>query len=106
MLTRLPNRVVIQAETREAFEGGAYTSTWTTASTEWANVQFETSSAETYNQEKKQQMTMFKVIMRQDVTLTNKHRLLFNGKILVVEDEGDPTNRNRMKTIMCRLEET
>lgn len=107
MFSRLPHRVVIQSETRESFEGGAYTTSWATSSTEWANVQYDASaSKETYDQEKKQQMTMFKVIMRQDVTLTNKNRLLYNGDILVVEDEGDPTNRGRMKTIKCRLENT
>jgi len=106
-LTRLPHRVVIQTESRVEFEGAAYTTSWETASTEWANVQYDAgASKETYDQEKKQQMTMFKVIMRQDVTLTNKQRLLYNGDILVVEDEGDPTNRGRMKTIKCRLENT
>jgi hypothetical protein len=63
-------------------------------------------SEETYDNEKKQQMSIYNVIMRQDVTLTNKNRLLYNGNILVVEDEGDPTNRDRMKKIKCRLENT
>lgn len=106
MLTRLNSRVVIQSESRVEFEGGAYTTSWTTDSTEWANVQYDNSSKETYDQEKKQQITYFNVIMRQDVTLTNKNRLLFNDNILVVEDEGDPTQRGRMKTIKCRLENT
>lgn len=107
MLSRLPHRVVLQTESRVEFEGGAYTTTWETASTEWANVQYdEGASKETYDQEKKQQMSIYKVIMRQDITLTNKQRLLFNDNILVVEDEGDPTNRGRMKTIKCRLENT
>jgi head-tail adaptor len=105
--TRLVHRVVIQSESRVGFEGGAYTTSWVTASTEWANVQYDAgASKETYDQEKKQQMSIFNVIMRQDVTLTNKNRLLYNGDILVVEDEGDPTNRGRMKTIKCRLENT
>lgn len=106
MLTRLPHRVVIQTETRTDFEGGAYTTSWTTASTEWANVQYDNSSKETYDSDKKQQMTYFSVIMRQDITLANKNRLLYNNNILVVEDEGDPTNRGRMKTVKCRLEAT
>lgn len=105
-LTNLPHRVVVQSESRVDFEGGAQTTSWTTDSTEWANVQYDNSSKETYDQEKKQQMTYYNVIMRQDVTVTNKNRLLFNDTILVVEDEGDPTNRGRMKTIKCRLENT
>ena len=105
--TRLMHRVTIQSLTRTDFEGGAETSSWNTASTEWANVQYDAgASKETYDQEKKQQMSIYNVIMRQDVTLTNKQRLLFNGNILVVEDEGDPTNMGRMKTIKCRLENT
>jgi|MudIll2142460700_1097286.scaffolds.fasta_scaffold04219_2 head-tail adaptor len=105
--TRLPHRVVIQSETRTLFQGGAYTTSWSTASTEWANVQYDAgASEETYDNEKKQQMSIYNVIMRQDVTLTNKNRLLYNGNILVVEDEGDPTNRDRMKKIKCRLENT
>lgn len=106
MLTNLPHRVVIQTEQRVEFEGGAYTTSWVTASTEWANVQYDNSSKETYSADKEQQMTYVNVIMRQDVNLTNKNRLLFSGDILVVEDEGDPTYRNRMKTIKCRLENT
>lgn len=107
MYTRLPHRVTIQTESRVDFEGGAQTTSWTTASTEWANVQYDAgASKETYDQEKKQQMSIYNVIMRQDITVTNKQRLLFNNKILVVEDEGDPTNRGRMKTIKCRLENT
>jgi len=105
MLTRLPHRVVVQNEIRTEFEGGAYTSSWTTDSTEWANVQFDDKSKETYSQEKNQQMTYVNVIMRQDVNLTNRNRLLFNNNILVIEDEGDPTYRNRMKKIKCRLEQ-
>lgn len=107
MLTRLRERVVIQTESREDFEGGASTTSWVTASTEWANVQYdESASKETYDQEKKQQMSIYNVTMRQDITLTNENRLLYNNNILVVEDEGDPTSRKRMKTIKCRLENT
>ena len=106
ILTRLVHRLVVQNQVRTDFEGGAYTTSWVTASTEWGNVQYDNSSMETYGQDKEQQMTMFNVIMRQDITLTNKNRLLFNGDILVVEDEGDPTARGRMKTIKCRLENT
>ena len=107
MLTRMRQRVVVQAETRTAFEGGAYTTSWTTSSTEWANVQYdEVASKETYDQEKKQQMSIYNVTMRQDITLTNKNRLLYNDNVFVVEAEGDPTSGGRMKTIRCRLENT
>ena len=105
MLSRLPHRVIIQTETRTEFEGGASTVSWTDASTEWANVQFSASSNETYNEDKKQQMSYLNVVMRQDITLTNKNRMIFNNKILVIENEGDPTYRKRMKIIKCRLEE-
>ena len=109
MLTRLPHRVVIQSEERTEFEGGAYTTSWTTDSTEWANVQLDNSInavVETYSEDKKQQDTFYKVITRQDVTITNKNRLLFNGNILVVEAEGDHTSQSRMKVVRCRLENT
>lgn len=107
LLTRLPHRVTVQSVTLTEFKGGAYTTSWTTVSSEWANVQYDSgASKETYDTEKKQQMTVAKVTMRQDVTLTNKNRLLFNSDILVIEDAGDPTNRSRMKTIRCRVENT
>ena len=107
MCYNLIHRVGVQAETRTTFSGAAYTTSWVTSSTEWANVQYDDeASRETYDQEKKQQMSIFNVIMRQDVTLTNKNRLLYNGDILVIEDTGDPTGRSRMKTVKCRLENT
>ena len=61
MLTRLPHTVTIQTETRTLFEGGAYTTSWTTASTQWANVQ-PISAVETYGEEKKQQETKYRII--------------------------------------------
>jgi len=107
MLTRLPHRVGVQSVTEVEFQGGTSTESWVTATTEWANVQYNSgASKETYDTEKKQQMSIYDVTMRQDVTVTNKNRLLYNGDILVVEDEGDPTNRSRMKVIRCRLENT
>lgn len=107
MMSRLPHRIVIQTQNDVEFQGGAYTTSWTTASTEWANVQYnEGASKETYDTEKKQQISIYNVVTRQDVTITNENRLLYNGNILVVEDEGDPTNRSRMKVIRCRLENT
>lgn len=107
MLVHLPHRVVIQTEVRSEFQGGAYTTSWETASTEWANVQYNASqSKETYDTEKKQQISIYDVITRQDITLTNKNRILYNDNIFVVEDEGDPTMRGRMKVTKCRLENT
>jgi len=107
MLTRLPHRIVIQTEARTEFEGGAYTTSWVTASTEWANVQLEDSmnaTSETYSEDKKQQDTLLKVVTRQDVTLTNKNRILFDGEVLVVQSQADPTYRGRMKITKCRIE--
>lgn len=103
MLTRLPHRVIIESETRTAFEGGAYTTSWTTSSIEWANVQ-TMAKDETYTDEKKQQVTKYKVIMRNKDSLTNKKRLKFNNNILVIETVTNPTNRARMMEVVCRLE--
>ena len=103
MLTRLPHRVSLQTETRTEFQGGAYTTSWATASTEWANVQVDTSD-ESYTQDKSQQYTKYKVIMREDTNVNNTKRLIFNDKILVIETKIDPTNRNRMTILKCREE--
>ena len=103
MLSRLPHRVVLQAESRTTFSGGAYTSSWATSSTEWANVQVDTSN-ESYEQDKKQQYTKYKVVMRDDITIDNVKRLLFDNKILIIETRIDPTNRNRMQILKCREE--
>ena len=103
ILTRLVHRVSLQTETRTEFQGGAYTTSWETASTEWANVQVDTSN-ESYAQDKSQQYTKYKVIMREDTNIDNTKRLLFDGKILVIETKIDPTNRNRMTILKCREE--
>lgn len=102
----LRQRVVVQSETKTSFEGGAYTTSWTTDSTEWASVRRDISTNETYAQDKEQQMTYFNVVMRDDVTITNKNRLLFNNNILVIETVEDPSNRNRQQILKCRLENT
>jgi len=105
MLTRLPHRITIQSETRTNFEGGAYTTSWTTDSTVWGNVQVD-SLGETYDQDKKQQMAFYKVVVRAETDITNKKRILFDSNILNVETVGDPTNRSRLKAVKCRLENT
>ena len=110
MLTRLPHRVAIQTETRVEYEGGAYTTTWATSSSIWANVQVQGAGQgsyfETYKEEKKQQYTMFDVTVRNNTNLTNETRLLYNGNILVVEATEDIVQRGRVQKIRCRLEKT
>jgi len=106
MLTRLQQEVEVQQETRTPLEGGAYTTTWSTLVKLWASVQ-PINANETYGQEKKQQMTKYRVVMRYLSTLTNKNRFLYKGsKILVIESVTDPTNRERMMEVICRLENT
>lgn len=103
MLTRLPHRVTVQGEIRTAFEGGAYTTSWTTSGTYWANVQIDR-SFETYAQEKKQQYNSYIVTMRDDVSVTNRNRIIYDEKTLVIEDVMNPTGRGRMKKLKCREE--
>jgi SPP1 family predicted phage head-tail adaptor len=105
MLTRLPHRVTLQTETRTLFQGGAYTSSFTTSSVEWANVQVDVSN-ESYDQAKKQQLTKYKVVMRYSSNITNAKRLLFGGKVLVIESVEDGTGRSRMIILKCRQENT
>ena len=103
MFTHLPHRVVIQSESRSLFIGGAYTTSWTTDSTEWANCQ-PVRNNELYEQEKKQQFSYWRVIMRYMSSMSNKKRLLFGSKILHVETVSDPTSRSRMIEVTCREE--
>lgn len=103
MLTHLPHRVVIQSESRSLFIGGAYTTSWTTDSTVWANCQSYTDK-ESYNNDKTQEYNKYKVITRYLASITNKKRLLFDSKILHIETIKDPTNRGRMMEITCREE--
>ena len=103
MLTRLPHKLVAQSETRTNFEGGAYTTSWTTDSIVWGNIQIDKKN-ETYAQDKKQQMTYYKIVTRADFTINNTKRFLHNDDIYVIESVGDPTMRGRMKSIYCRLE--
>jgi head-tail adaptor len=110
LLTRLPHRVIVQAVTRTTFSGGAYTTSWTSASVEWANCQQISAEQTSVDQqpsrtyEKIQQMNKWKVIMRAGVTVSNKHRLLYGTKILMIETVNDPTNRSRMLSVVCREE--
>jgi SPP1 family predicted phage head-tail adaptor len=105
MLTRLPHWIVIQAESRTTFEGGAFTTSWTTQTSDWANVQ-PSKANETYQNDKKQQMTIFNVTMRYLATVSNKNRLIFENQTYVIESVYDPTNRQRMMVLTCRLELT
>lgn len=103
----LSKRVVVQTKTRTYFEGGAYTTSWATTTTIWADVEYmHNSSKEVYSEEKEQQMSFYEVVVRNDVTLTNKNRLLYDGNIFVIEHIGPLTERNRRRRLKCRLENT
>lgn len=107
MLCHLPHRITILNETRTAIAGGCYTSTFVTASTEWANCQVLNNTGdkkESYAYHKKQQFTTWKVMMRADVSITNKQRIVYDSRILEVETVIDPTSRGRMQEIVCREE--
>jgi SPP1 family predicted phage head-tail adaptor len=109
MLTRLQHRIGVQTQTRTEFEGGAYTTSWATSSTIWANVQLQSGKygmAETYENDKEQQFSYFDVTIRSNSNITNKNRIIFDGKILVIESTNDIVQRGRYQKIQCRLEET
>ena len=105
MLTRLQHRVSLMTESRTTFQGGTYTTSWTSYSVEWANCQRDTSK-EDCGQNKKQQYTKWKVLMRKNNNVTNKNRLVFEGSILSIESAQDPTARGRMIEVVCREEVT
>ena len=99
----LPHRVTIQAETRTHIGGGAYTTTWTTSSVEWANCSvMSVTNDEAYN--KKQQFTKWKVVTRYLQSLTNKNRLLFNDRILRIEGVSNISNRKTRTVVICEEE--
>lgn len=102
MLTRLPHRVGLQAPSRTTISGGAYTISWTTSATIWANVQ-STKQSETYAQEKDQADITHRVIIR-NRTIDNSYRFLFGSRILHIESVTDPTERDRMIKCLCREE--
>lgn len=107
MMTRLCHRVVLQAETRTTASGGAYTTSWSTSSVEWANVAINNNlnaASEDYSHDKKQQITNYEITMRYDINITNIKRLLYNNKILVIESVHDGTGRQRMIKVKCREE--
>jgi SPP1 family predicted phage head-tail adaptor len=107
MYTNLPHRVVIQSESRTTFSGGAYTTSWTTYSTEWANCQpFNLISGDMESTEyfKKQQFTMWNVVFRYNANINNTKRILYNDKILHIESVKDPTGRKRVIRAICREE--
>jgi SPP1 family predicted phage head-tail adaptor len=91
-------------ETRTSFIGGCYTTSWSSASIEWANCQMVAGTNESYEQNKKQQYTKWNVIMRYISTVTNKNRLSYGSKTLVIETVSDNVNRGRMMKLVCREE--
>lgn len=94
-------------ETRTAFIGGCYTTSWSSSSIEWANCQVSnviSGTNESYSHEKKQQYTEWNVIMRYISTVTNKNRLAYGSKTLVIETVSDEVNRGRMMKLVCREE--
>ena len=109
MLTRLHHRVTLQEISRTEFEGGAYTTSWTTSSVIWANVQAKNDQSgyfETYENQKEQQITKYEITLRAGNTITNKNRFLFENNIFVIESTADVINRGRMMKVRCRLENT
>ena len=116
MLTHLPHRISIMTENRTAFQGGTYTTSWTTASTTWANCQVNTKSfynvQESHQLQKKQQLNTWTVIMRADNSISNKNRIIFHDetidgstdRILTIETVSNPTARRRMLELKCREE--
>jgi len=108
ILLRLPHRLAIQTESRVEFGGGAYTTSWATSTTIWANVQVQGTNQsayfETYKDEKKQQYSSYDVTIRKNSNVTNETRFLFNGKILVVEATEDIVQRGKLQKCRCRLE--
>ena len=104
MLTRLRQRIEVQTLSVVSAGGGAFTETWTTTETRWANVQIATAS-EDFQYTKDQQVNRYRIIMRKE-TFTNKQRFLFNGLVLVIESISDPTSAGRMMTVFARGELT
>jgi len=106
MFVHLPHRVIIQHESRSLFQGGAYTTSWITDSTEWANCQTSNKNYETYDNGKKQQYTSWNLKMRYSSSITNKKRLLFGSHTLHIETVSDPTSRGKVVQVTCREENT
>lgn len=103
IILHLPHRIVVQSESRSLFQGGTYTTSWVTDSTEWANCQ-PVRNDELYKDNKKQQYSYWRVMMRYISTLSNKKRFIFGSRTLHVETVHDPTNRNRIMEVTCREE--
>jgi len=104
MSIHFPHRVTIQTETRTSFGGGAYTTTWTTETTVWANCQSVfVKTDETYD--KKQQFTNWKVRFSYFPSLTSKKRLIFESKVLRINGVTHLTNRGRSTEAICVEEE-
>jgi SPP1 family predicted phage head-tail adaptor len=97
------------AETRTAFLGGCYTTSWTTSSTEWANCQQQIQRQVTNESEefqKKQQFTSWKIITRYNSNITNAKKIIYGSRTLLIQTVTDPVGRNRMIEITCREENT
>jgi head-tail adaptor len=103
MSLNYPHRVSVMSETRIEWVGGAFTTTWTSISLQWANCQvMSVSNDEAYN--KKQQFTKWKVFMRYLGSLTNKNKLVFEGRQLRVEGVKDVSSRKNRMVVICEEE--
>lgn len=101
MSTTLRNRVTLQSLTTSVDEGGTFTETWNTVSSLWATVSGNANENLAY--EKEQQMNSFVIRVRKQ-TITNKNRILYKGKILVIESVLDDTGRDNFMIIKAREE--
>jgi SPP1 family predicted phage head-tail adaptor len=91
------------SQTLTTASGGIYTTSWVTASNEWANCQRYSTKEETQYGEK-QQYTKWVVVMRSQVNVDNHSRIIFGSSILTVESVSDPTARGYMIEVTCREE--
>lgn len=103
---QLRERIAIEAMTVVADGMGGETPTWATVATVWGRVRVQMGQEQFASAAGQVQgVISHKVNLRArsgGVTLTNRHRLLWDGRRLEIITIGDPEGRQREQVVMCR----
>jgi len=103
---QLRERIAVEAMTVVADGMGGETPTWATVTTVWGRVRVQLGQEQFSSAaEQVQGVISHKVNLRAKaggVTLTNRHRLVWDGRRLEIVTIGDPEGRQREQVVMCR----
>lgn len=91
-------RVTLQVATQTADGAGGANRTWSNVATLWAQVT-PRKGGERLLGERKEARQQWRVVMRWRADVTGDHRLIWQSRVLTIENVVDPDGRKRWLTI-------